>query len=92
MCFSDYDADLQNLTLDLLGVLQDLRASCLLPSSGRGKNLRCDLLRLDSAVESDDFDLDHTKPLLNAALANDLDDALIWDQVYLIIIESIPPP
>ncbi|KAB5511550.1 hypothetical protein GE09DRAFT_916767, partial [Coniochaeta sp. 2T2.1] len=45
-----------NLTLDLLLALQGLRVSRLLRSSGSGKNLFSDLLRLNSVVNSDDFD------------------------------------
>jgi hypothetical protein len=54
--------------------------------------LRDDLWRLELALRSDDFDLDRIKPLLNAALADHLDDALIWDRVYDAINESTPPP
>ncbi|RYP33633.1 hypothetical protein DL766_003382 [Monosporascus sp. MC13-8B] len=84
--------DLQNLTLDLLLALQGLRVSRLLPSTGGGKNLFNDLLRLNSAVNSDDFDFDRTKPLLNAALVDYPDDAFIWDQVYKAVAETTPPP
>ncbi|KAK3383803.1 hypothetical protein B0T24DRAFT_688486 [Lasiosphaeria ovina] len=84
--------DLQNLALDLLLALLSLRASRLLRSSGRGKNLFSDILRLNSAVNSDDFDFDGIKPLLKAALADDLDDALVWDRVYNAVTESTPPP
>ncbi|KAK4209472.1 hypothetical protein QBC37DRAFT_475544 [Rhypophila decipiens] len=64
-------SDLQNPTINLLLALQSLRASRLLRSSGSGKNL----------LNSDDFDLDRIKPLLNAALADHLDDSLIWSRV-----------
>ncbi|KAH8748986.1 hypothetical protein F5883DRAFT_508959 [Diaporthe sp. PMI_573] len=86
--------DLQNIALDLLSALQGLRASRLLPARGSGNNLLSDLLRLVSAVNSDDFDFDfdRIKPLLNAALADSPDDALIWDQVYRAVTESTPPP
>ncbi|KAB5511463.1 hypothetical protein GE09DRAFT_932421, partial [Coniochaeta sp. 2T2.1] len=84
--------DLQNLTLDLLLALQGLRASRLLCSSGSGKNLFSDLSRLNSLVNSDDFELDSIKHLLNAALADDPNDALIWDQVYNAVTECTPPP
>jgi hypothetical protein len=89
---SDHGTDLQNLVLVLLSTLQILPASRLLRSSGAGKNLFSDLSRLNSAVNSDDFDLGRIKPLLNAAIANDLDDALIWKQVYYAVTESTPPP
>ncbi|KAK4245555.1 hypothetical protein C7999DRAFT_42898 [Corynascus novoguineensis] len=72
-------------TFDALGQLDledSLRASRLLRSRGSGKNLFSDLSRLNSAVNSDDFDLDRIKPLLNASLADHLDDTLIWDRVY----------
>ncbi|KAH7025306.1 uncharacterized protein B0I36DRAFT_417596 [Microdochium trichocladiopsis] len=84
--------ELQNLTLDLLLALQSLRISRLLRSSGSGKNLLSDLSRLNSAVNSDDFDLNRIKPLLNAALTDDPDDAVIWNEVYHAVTESTPPP
>ncbi|KAJ9129988.1 hypothetical protein NKR23_g12391 [Pleurostoma richardsiae] len=74
--------DLQNLTRDLLSALQGLRTSRLFPSGG-GRNLFSDLWKLNSTVDSedDDFDFDRTKPLLNAALADSPEDAVLWDQV-----------
>ncbi|SPQ24624.1 97c9ee06-2340-46e8-9cfe-007cd5817b15 [Thermothielavioides terrestris] len=83
--------DVKNLALDLLSALQALRASRLLRSSGSGKDLYGDLLRLNSAVHSDDFNLDRIKPLLKAALADPPNDALIWDLVYDAVTESTPP-
>ncbi|KAL2255999.1 hypothetical protein VTK26DRAFT_2372 [Humicola hyalothermophila] len=84
--------DVQNLALDLVLALQSLRATRLLRSSGSGKNLFSDLSRLNSAVNSDDFDLDRIKPLIRAALADYRDDALFWDRVYDAVTESTPPP
>ena len=52
-----------------------LRAPRVLRSGGSGKDLFGDLLRLTSAVHSDDFDLDRIKPLLNVALADHLENA-----------------
>jgi len=49
-------------------------------------------LRLELSLRSNDFDLDRIKPLLTAALADHLDDVLIWDRVYDAITESTPPP
>lgn len=63
----------------------------MLPSSGRDKHLFSDLLKLYLVVNSDDFDLDRINPLLEAALAENLVDALIWDQVYKATAESTPP-
>jgi hypothetical protein len=60
-------ADVQNLALDLLLAPQSLRPSRLLRSSGSGKNHFSDLSRLNSALNSDDFDLDRIKPLLRTA-------------------------
>lgn len=91
VCPSDYHADLQNLALDLLSTLQTLRASRLLRSRGSTKNLFGDIVRLTSTVNSDDFELDCIKPLLRSALADDVDDALIWDQVYRAVTENAPP-
>ncbi|KAM4061041.1 kinase [Hirsutella rhossiliensis] len=84
--------DIQTLTLDLLSALQSLRASRLLCSAGRDRNLYGDLLRLNSAVNSCEFDVDRIKPLLNVALADKPDDSLIWNRVYSAVAESTPPP
>lgn len=59
--------------------------------TGRG-TLQADLLKLIAAVASVDFDLDGITPLLKTTLADDPDDALIWDQVYNVVTESTPPP
>ncbi|CRK47526.1 hypothetical protein BN1723_016768, partial [Verticillium longisporum] len=66
----------KNLALDLLSALQSLRASRLLSSSGRGKNLFSDLSRLNFSINSDDFNLDYIKPLLRSAIADEPDNAL----------------
>ncbi|KAK4132071.1 hypothetical protein BT67DRAFT_451324 [Trichocladium antarcticum] len=72
-------------TLDALVQLDQedlLPVTRLLPSNtGRG-TLQYGLLRLISAAASDDFDLDRIRPLLKSALADDHNDALVWDQVY----------
>ncbi|KAK6950139.1 hypothetical protein Daesc_008465 [Daldinia eschscholtzii] len=81
--------DLVNL---LLLTLQVHPASSLLAvRTGRG-TLRDGLRQLQVALNSDDLDLDRIKPLPKLALADDLDDALIWDQAYLAVTESTPPP
>jgi hypothetical protein len=54
--------------------------------------LRSDLLTIISAVTSADFNFDRIKPLLQSALADKLDDVLIWNQVYNAVTESTPPP
>ncbi|KUI73383.1 hypothetical protein VM1G_08934 [Cytospora mali] len=84
--------DLQNLTLDLLVAPRIIQVSRLLPSRGRGRSLFSDITRLQTAVDTDDFDVDRIKPLLNAALAPSPDDSLIWDQVYKVVSETTPPP
>lgn len=87
-------ADLQHLAFHLLSALQVLPVARLLRSSGSGKNLFGDIARLNSYVvgNSDDFDLDHIKPLLHAVLTENPNDALIWTQVYAAVTESTPPP
>ncbi|KAK3384287.1 hypothetical protein B0T24DRAFT_516412, partial [Lasiosphaeria ovina] len=86
--------DLQNVVLDLLFALGNLPTIRFLRSKTGHGTLRNDLLKLISAVSSDDFDFDfdRIKPLLKAALADDPDDALIWDRVYNAVTESTPPP
>ncbi|KAK7398512.1 hypothetical protein QQX98_012105 [Neonectria punicea] len=63
-----------------------------LDHEARRGTLRSDLLRLELSLDSDDFDYDRIKPLLKAALADDLNDYLIWDQAYNAVTESTPPP
>lgn len=89
---SNLNSDFQTIVLLLFSTLQILPASRLLRSGGTGKNVLGDIARLNSAVASDDFDLDRIKPLLRAALADDPNDALIWDQVYRVVAKSTPPP
>lgn len=80
--------------LVFLRAAQNLPVADLLPAnSGRG-TLRSNLLRLELSLLSDefDFDIDRIKPLLKAALANDNDDALIWDCVDHAVTAATPPP
>ncbi len=84
--------DIQKLTLELLFALQNLPPIRLLDSKITHGTLRSDLLKLISAVISNNVDFDHIKPLLSAALADDLDDKLVWGQVYNAVTESTPPP
>uniref|UniRef100_A0A8H7N259 non-specific serine/threonine protein kinase n=1 Tax=Bionectria ochroleuca TaxID=29856 RepID=A0A8H7N259_BIOOC len=84
--------DIQNLALDLLSLLRKLPVVLLLQSKTGHGPLRNDLLKLLSAVASDEFDFDRVKPLLKSALADELDDALVWKQVYDAVTESTPPP
>jgi hypothetical protein len=85
-------ADIQNLALDLLSLLRKLPVILLLQSKTGHGPLRNDLLKLISAVASDDFDFDRVKPLLKSALADELDDAIIWNHLYEAVTESTPPP
>lgn len=91
MCSSNWHIDIRNLALPLLFSLQSIPAAGLLLSK-TGRGTRSNLLRLISAVASDNFDFDRIKPLLKAALADDPDDPLIWDQVYQAVTEPTPPP
>ncbi|KAM7182558.1 hypothetical protein V8F33_014221 [Rhypophila sp. PSN 637] len=89
MYTADCFADLWNLTSGLFVSL--LPAAKLLPSKTGRNTLRDDLLRLISAITSNDFDLDldHIKPLLTAALADHPDDAIIWALVYNAVTELV---
>ncbi len=82
---------LQNLALDLISALQILPASRILNSSGGSKSLFGDLSRLNTAVYSNDFDIERVIPLLNAVLTNEPDE-VIWNKVYAAVTESTPPP
>lgn len=90
MYASNQHTDIQALAIILLSALRLLGVSRLLHSSSGGKNLYSDVSRLSSAVDSDGFDFNRIKPLLQAALADHLDDAFIWDQVYKAVKETIP--
>ncbi|KAF4475327.1 hypothetical protein CGGC5_v016054 [Colletotrichum fructicola Nara gc5] len=84
--------DLQNLVFILLSTLQILPAARLLPTRIGNGTLRGDLSRLNTSITSNNFDLNRAKPLLKAALADKLDDELIWRQVSNLAIEDTPPP
>ncbi|KAM4064203.1 hypothetical protein HRG_007198 [Hirsutella rhossiliensis] len=86
------NTDLRRLSLNLLVALQNLPAARLVPSrTGRG-TLESDLLRLLSAVTSDNFDFARIKELLKKALTDKPQDTLIWDLVSGAAVESTPPP
>ena len=68
--------ELKNILLNLILALQSLPASHLLPSNGGNKSLLVDLSRLNSAVGSDDFDIEWFLPLLNAILWSEPDEVI----------------
>ncbi|KAI8966288.1 hypothetical protein F5Y11DRAFT_309959 [Daldinia sp. FL1419] len=83
--------DLRSLSLPLLVSLQNLPVATLLFSKIGHTTLQSDLLRLISAVASENFDFDRIRPLLSVVLTNKADSE-IWDQVYNAVTESTPPP
>ncbi|KAE8145874.1 hypothetical protein BDV25DRAFT_133403 [Aspergillus avenaceus] len=83
--------DVQDLASSLLTALQILPAARLLPSNSGGI-IRSDLLRLISAVASNDFDLERIKPLLKASIVDASTDEQIWNLVDVAAAESTPPP
>ncbi|OTA98042.1 hypothetical protein M426DRAFT_326299 [Hypoxylon sp. CI-4A] len=83
--------DAQDVAFRLLSTLQLLPAIRLLRSKTGHGTLRSDLLRLNSAVDFDDFDFERIQPLLDAVLS-DKSDSEIWDQVYNAVADSTPPP
>ncbi|KAK4151065.1 hypothetical protein C8A00DRAFT_45663 [Chaetomidium leptoderma] len=76
------DEDLQKLIRAFLRAAQNLPAADLLPATTRRGTLRSDLLRLELSLESDDTNFNRIRPLLKDALADDLDDTLVWSRVY----------
>lgn len=78
----------QKLIRAFLRAAQSLPAADLLPATTRRGTLPSDLLLLELSLDSDDFDLDRTKLVLNAALADHLDDTLIWGRVYDAVTQS----
>ncbi|KAJ5215349.1 uncharacterized protein N7498_001756 [Penicillium cinerascens] len=83
--------DVQDLAFSLLTALQVLPAARLLPSNSGGV-VRSDLLRLISAVASNDFDLERIKPLLKISLLDAATDEQIWNLVDVAAEETTPPP
>ncbi|KAJ5987637.1 hypothetical protein N7522_011885 [Penicillium canescens] len=83
--------DMQDLASSLLTALQILPAARLLPSNSGGI-VRSDLLRLISAVASNDFDHERIKPLLKSSLVVTSTDEQIWNLVDVAAAESTPPP
>jgi hypothetical protein len=66
-------------------------ASRVLPSVNRGKTLLGDLSKLNSTIDSDDFDFNKLIPLF-VAVSNEESDEIIWDKVYATVTQSTPPP
>ncbi|KAK0628461.1 hypothetical protein B0T17DRAFT_490701 [Bombardia bombarda] len=81
---------LQNLVLTLLSALQVHPAARILRASS-GKSLFIEISRLNAAVATDHFDLDHVQSFLKAAI-NKADDLDIWEQVKNAVAETTPPP
>ncbi|KAG5801754.1 hypothetical protein H9Q74_013828 [Fusarium xylarioides] len=84
--------DLEDLALSLLSTLRSLPVASLLVSRASIGTLRNDLLKLITAITSDNFDFERIKPLLKEALADKPRDKLIWDLVSTAAVESTPPP
>ncbi|KAM0584291.1 hypothetical protein ACHAP6_007485 [Verticillium nonalfalfae] len=87
----DHD-ELQDIALVLLSALQILPAARQLRSKTSGKHIFSDLLTLNAAIVSDDYNFDRIRPLLSSALTDNPDDALLWDHVCNAVAESTPPP
>ncbi|WVN87097.1 uncharacterized protein L203_102273 [Cryptococcus depauperatus CBS 7841] len=87
--------DAQDVTLILLRALEVLPVSSLLQSKTPGHDtVKDDISRLISSVLSGDLDFDHIRSLLEAALADNPEDALIWDRVAdaAAALNVTPPP
>ncbi|WVO13559.1 hypothetical protein L204_101180 [Cryptococcus depauperatus] len=87
--------NLQDITSSLLSALQILPVSRLLQSEMSTQyTVRDDILRLNSAALFDDFDFDCIIPLLETALFDNPEDALIWDLVAAAAatLNATPPP
>ncbi|WVO17060.1 hypothetical protein L204_104747 [Cryptococcus depauperatus] len=85
----------QNVTWIFLRDLEVLPVSSLLQSKTPGHDtVKDDISRLISSVLSKDFDFDCVRSLLEAALADNLEDALIWDRVAdaAAALSVTPPP
>ncbi|KAL4746985.1 hypothetical protein BDW72DRAFT_24952 [Aspergillus terricola var. indicus] len=81
---------LQDLCLDLIAALQVLPALHVLRSVNSSRNLFSNLLRLGSAVNSNNFNSNQLIPLL-AAIINKESNDTVWDRVYSVTAKSTPP-
>ena len=84
-------AELKDILLNLILALQSLPTSRLLLSNSGNKILLSDLLRLNLAAISDNFNIKRFLPLLNAIFCIK-PNKVIQEKVYATIIESTPPP
>ncbi|GJC89526.1 hypothetical protein ColLi_12364 [Colletotrichum liriopes] len=66
-------------------------STSLLSKTSQG-TIQSNLLRLISAVASDDFDFDRVKPLLKEAVSEDVDELAVWNQAESVTAEITPPP
>ncbi|KAH0542464.1 hypothetical protein FGG08_003135 [Glutinoglossum americanum] len=82
---------LKDLVLDLVLALQSLPAARVLSSPDSRGTLLGDLSRLNSAVDSGDFDVTSATPLLGKVI-DKASDADIWSAFYDLVVQSTPPP
>ncbi|WVO15587.1 hypothetical protein L204_103247 [Cryptococcus depauperatus] len=85
----------QDVTLILLSALEALPVCSLLQSKTPAHDtVKDDISRLISSVQSNIFDFDCIRSLLEAALADNLEDALIWDRLAdaAFALNVTPPP
>ncbi|OGM50853.1 hypothetical protein ABOM_000792 [Aspergillus bombycis] len=83
--------DLQNVSLDLVSALRNIPDLRRRPSLNNRKSLSSDILRLNSAISSDDFDSDRLISLLSA-IVNEESDDIIWSNLHAVLVESTPTP
>lgn len=87
---SKSNTGIQDLALNILHALLKLPSTRLLSSKSYHGTIRSDLLKLNSAISSDNYDFDRIKPVLNAVL-DGKPDSEIWDQVYSALPETASP-
>ncbi|PLB53266.1 hypothetical protein P170DRAFT_463021 [Aspergillus steynii IBT 23096] len=83
--------DLQNVCFDLVSALRSIPDLRTLPSPNRHKSFLSDILRLNTVISSDDFDIGILVPLLRAVL-NTEPDNIIRDRIYSTVTASTPSP
>ncbi|KAG8407789.1 hypothetical protein J3459_022550 [Metarhizium acridum] len=84
--------ELSLLALVLLQSLRNLLDSGSRHSAPRSTTLRSDLRWLINAINSDSFNFDRIKPLLEIAISDNTQDAQIWDIISAAAAESTPSP
>ncbi|KAL2158244.1 hypothetical protein VTH06DRAFT_4564 [Thermothelomyces fergusii] len=80
------------LALNFFSALIILPVASLVPAASGHGSLQSDIIQLLPAIQGRVIDAERIEPALRSALADDPNDALIWDRVFEAATETTPPP